>query len=556
MSHGDKLYLKTSEWSALGGPKAASRPPPPASLPYSVCALTSQPWTSPLLAPSGDIGELTTLLPFVKRHGVSPFDGKPCSLGDLIPLVFVASPGGGGHLDPCSGKPFTRHSRLVAIRTSGNVFDAEVVEALNLRPKNYVDLVSDSPFTRADVVVVADPGNPTWVASHNPGTFYFRVSGVPLKPEGGADPDGLLRAGPGGGLIRLNEATRRVMAEVDAAAAAAGRGGGGPGISPPPPSGAGEHVTTTGVRTTGAFSGSLTSTGLSIATRNVAAPRTASDVNAARWAAAAASGVTRPGYARIHVGLDGAVLGVLNIELCVAHAPRTVDNWIRLAVAGAYDGLAWHRSVKNFMVQGGDPTGTGSGGVSGFPGGAPFRDEFSPKLSHDARGVLSMANSGPDSNKSQFFITFKPAPHLDGKHTVFGKVVGGADVLRAMELVPTRGGKGPDADRPTRRLTMDKVEVLVNPFEGLEVVPAAPARVELAPAGSAGAKRGSVALALPPVGAAGGGTVGRPAQVVAPPVGSLLPPPPGAGEGVPVPPPSKRSKSGGFGEFAGWDLGW
>eukprot|EP00965_Chrysotila_dentata_P014417 477816-Pleurochrysis_carterae.AAC.1 len=113
------------------------------------------------------------------------------------------------------------------------------------------------------------------------------------------------------------------------------------------------------------------------------------------------------------------------------------------------------------MIQGGDPSGTGNGGESIW--GAPFADEFSSKLKHDGRGVLSMANSGPNTNKSQFFITFKSAAHLDGKHAVFGRVVGGFDTLSAFEKVPTDSD-----DRPTQHVAITGVAIIVNPFDKVE----------------------------------------------------------------------------------------
>jgi peptidyl-prolyl cis-trans isomerase B (cyclophilin B) len=117
-------------------------------------------------------------------------------------------------------------------------------------------------------------------------------------------------------------------------------------------------------------------------------------------------------------------LGDIVIELFADKAPRTVNNFVFLAREGFYDGVTFHRVMKNFMAQGGDPTGTGTGGP-----GYRFADEFSPSLKHDSPGVLSMANAGPDTNGSQFFITHAPTPWLDGKHAVFGKVSQGMDVV-------------------------------------------------------------------------------------------------------------------------------
>jgi cyclophilin family peptidyl-prolyl cis-trans isomerase len=126
--------------------------------------------------------------------------------------------------------------------------------------------------------------------------------------------------------------------------------------------------------------------------------------------------------------------GEIVAQLYAAQAPMTVENFVNLARAGFYDGTTFHRVIPGFMAQGGDPTGTGRGGP-----GYQFGDEFSPELRHDGPGVLSMANAGPGTNGSQFFLTLNATPHLDGKHSVFGRVVEGMEVLRSLrERDPSR----------------------------------------------------------------------------------------------------------------------
>lgn len=116
--------------------------------------------------------------------------------------------------------------------------------------------------------------------------------------------------------------------------------------------------------------------------------------------------------------------GVIELELYPEHAPKTVNNFVFLAGEGFYDGVTFHRVIPNFMIQGGDPTGSGMGGP-----GYKFADEtIGNPLTHE-KGVISMANAGPNTNGSQFFITHGPQPHLDGRHTVFGKVTKGQDVV-------------------------------------------------------------------------------------------------------------------------------
>jgi len=120
-------------------------------------------------------------------------------------------------------------------------------------------------------------------------------------------------------------------------------------------------------------------------------------------------------------------LGKMVIDLFSDKVPKTVNNFVFLAREGFYDGIIFHRVIADFMAQAGDPTGKGSGGP-----GYKFEDEFDPSLKHDKKGILSMANAGPNTNGSQFFITHRATPHLDGKHTVFGLVIEGLDVLMSI----------------------------------------------------------------------------------------------------------------------------
>ena len=119
--------------------------------------------------------------------------------------------------------------------------------------------------------------------------------------------------------------------------------------------------------------------------------------------------------------------GEIRVRLFPGEAPLTVANFVNLVTRGYYDGLKFHRVIANFMIQGGDPDGTGMGGP-----GYNFADEFSPSRRHDSAGVLSMANAGPGTNGSQFFITHGPTPHLNDKHSVFGRVSTGQDVVDAI----------------------------------------------------------------------------------------------------------------------------
>ena len=142
--------------------------------------------------------------------------------------------------------------------------------------------------------------------------------------------------------------------------------------------------------------------------------------------------------------------GEIRCRLYEKEAPLTVEKITGLAKKGFYDGLIFHRVIPNFMVQTGDPTGTGAGGAEGP--GFPFKDEFSPNLKFDEPGRLAMANRGPNTNDSQFFVTEQPVPHLNGRHTIFGDCTGLA-VVRQIARVPTR------QEKPLTPVKLKKVKV-------------------------------------------------------------------------------------------------
>lgn len=195
----------------------------------------------------------------------------------------------------------------------------------------------------------------------------------------------------------------------------------------------------------GLAAASLTSTAVAPVTRNEAARVDDLEYMLGR--------IKQPGYLRLVTNL-----GDLNLELYCDKVPRTCYNFVQLAKSGYYQNTVFHRSIKNFMIQGGDPTGTGKGGESVW--GKPFGDEIRSSLKHMERGVLSMANHGKNTNGSQFFILYRAAGHLDGKHTVFGRVVGGLEVLGRMEQTETD-----EQDRPAANIVLKDTKVFVDPFE-------------------------------------------------------------------------------------------
>jgi cyclophilin family peptidyl-prolyl cis-trans isomerase len=148
--------------------------------------------------------------------------------------------------------------------------------------------------------------------------------------------------------------------------------------------------------------------------------------------------------------------GTFRAELFRKRAPRTAENFLSLAEKGFYDGVGFHRVIDGFMIQGGCPEGTGRGGP-----GYTIEDEFHPELRHESEGILSMANSGPNSAGSQFFVTLAATPWLDDRHAVFGRVVEGMEVVREIGRSPTDG-----SDRPVDEVVMKEVTVAKAAGEG------------------------------------------------------------------------------------------
>ena len=367
-----------------------------------------------------------------------------------------AGDGQGEMVDPVTFKVFTDNTHIVAIRhgSEANVFAFETVQRLNIKAKMWKDLVDEREFKREDIITLQDPQN---IESRDLSQFKFLKDGESVlskeqeeeRKSGSVNIDALGRVGEK--VLRAKEAVeraRRERATGDVNRSKAVVTTGGTKIVPRS-SMVQERKTAYNAAqyTTGRAAASFTSTGLTPETSGERALLTDEEY------------MLRPkrvkikGYARIETNL-----GDLNIELQTETAPRAVWNFVHLAKKGYYNGVAFHRNIKNFMIQGGDPTGTGKGGTSIW--GKNFNDEFDGPLVHDARGIVSMANKGKNTNSSQFFITYKPASHLDRKHTIFGRVVGGLDVLQKIESSPVGAG-----DRPIDDIVMEHVVVFVDPFE-------------------------------------------------------------------------------------------
>lgn len=433
---GDKLWLTTQEWKYFFGGKKPGRKADPDEvdfkrLPFDHCALSLQPFENPYCDEEGNVFDLVHIVPYLKKYKANPCTGQPLDAKGLIKLKYQKNAAGEYHC-PVMYKAFNPSTHIAAIKTTGNVFCYEAIEELNLKTKNFKDLLTDEAFTRSDIIVLQDPRNMT---KFNLANFHH------VKHALKVDDDELVRAktDPRARMKKVNPETRDTLDELERTYKAP------------------EKVETVTAKAD-IFNAAHYSTGLRGASLTSTAYDRITEANAAILDEDIVKYrlVKKKGYVRLTTNL-----GNLNLELYCDTVPKTCENFIKLAQKGYYNGTVFHRSIRHFMLQGGDPTGTGSGGDSYW--GGTFKDEFRPQYSHTGRGVLSMANSGPDTNKSQFFITYRSCKHLDGKHTIFGKLVGGMDTLTALESVGTD-----NKDRPVEEIRLERATVFVDPFGEVE----------------------------------------------------------------------------------------
>jgi peptidyl-prolyl cis-trans isomerase-like protein 2 len=462
-------WSSSDAYSASAGSNVSQKAPIGASfkrLPFNFCAASLQPFKHPVCTADGTIFDVEVISTWLEKHGTNPVTGKPLKEKDLIKLNFArngeTTMGGDGRevvgemVDPVTFKVFTDNTHIVAIRhgSEANVFAWETIERLNIKAKMWKDLVDDRDFGRSDIITLQDPQN---IESRDLSQFRFLKDGESVltkeqeeeRKKGSINVEALGRVGEK--VLRAKEAVERARREREATGdvnrtKAVSKNINATAVKPT------MHVEkklayNAAQYTTGKAAASFTSTGLTPETSGERALLTDEEYMLKP------KRVKNKGYARIETNH-----GALNIELQTETAPRAVWNFVQLAKKGYYGGVTFHRNIRNFMIQGGDPTGTGKGGSSIW--GKNFQDEFDGPLTHDARGIVSMANKGKTTNSSQFFILYRPAKHLDRKHTIFGRIVEGLDVLSKLENVPVG-----DGDRPLDDIVIEDVVVFVDPFE-------------------------------------------------------------------------------------------
>ena len=337
---------------------------------------------------------MTNILPWIKKHGTNPVDGSPLKNSELIKLT-IAKNEEGEYVDPVTYKVLTDNTHIVALRNTGNVFAWDTVERLNIKGKLWRDLVTDEEFSRKDIITLQDPQN---VESRNLSSFNYLKDGDTqiLEEQKPAESVNANALGSSAKILKAKEAVAKsraeraqqqagsaaskVVSKTGSANPAASKSGTTPGGKPTPYNAA--------KFTTGKAAASFTSTGLTPHTSAELALLSEEEYMLKRGR------VKGKGYARIVT-----TAGHLNLELYAEYAPKAVWNFIQLAKKGYYKDVTFHRNINGFMIQGGDPTGTGRGGESVW--GKYFADEFEGPLKHDGRGTLSMANKGKNTNSSQ-----------------------------------------------------------------------------------------------------------------------------------------------------------
>ena len=398
----DRLYIKASEYSdGLGGKKVTtSEGPRFLKLPFNHCALSLVEMENPVFTNDGWCYDKENILKHLEKNGSHPHTGEPLSTAGIHELKLQRCDSG-KYECPITQKEFNDNSHIVANRKSGYAYSHDAVKEMNYKANNWTDLVDGSPLTKSDLITLQDPRNIKNAAE--------RVAPRASKKE-----------------KKEKKAKKRKEPEIQEEQQPKWTSH---------PDGVPQHG------------------GLTCST----APARKSNKTVEKLDKILTAVQENDMIAEIALVTS---LGPLVLELYCRCAPRTVYNFVKLTTSGYYNSTIFHRIIKGFMVQGGDPSGTGSGGRSFF--GREFNDEIVGNKLRHTRGAISMANSGANSNGSQFFIVFNNALHLDGKHTVFGRLTSGEDTLSKIENVATKD------EKPIDQITINSITVTKDPFCDLE----------------------------------------------------------------------------------------
>jgi len=335
----DKMYLTSTEWAWLyGGRRPDQRSIDELAakisrLPLNHCCLSLQPIiTDPVVNPEGYMFEKKNLQQFVDKFKCDPITGnKPFSTSDMIPLKLQKTSDNDSFQCPVLLKTFSENSHIVCIRQTGNVFSFEAVEELNVKTKNFRDLLTDEPFSKKDIIVLQ---NPMQTDRLNPSQFYHFVNKLKWMEE---DEDG---SDPTKRIKKMDNITRTTLAELESSFKDSEALASTSKLVKPKEIEKNRDQFNTALFSTGKASASFTSTAMDACT-TIEADVVSDDVY--RY-----SQVKKKGYLSLQTNL-----GVINIELYCQFTPKTCENFLKLSQKGYYDGTSFHRSIKNFMIQGG-----------------------------------------------------------------------------------------------------------------------------------------------------------------------------------------------------------
>ncbi len=470
--HRANQSLRSSSSSSIAGSASSSTRP----LPFDCCALTLTPYTTPVCTPDGILFENSAITPHLIKHKLDPVTGKHMNTSDLIVLNMDKDESTGQWMCPVLNKPFTNRTKVVAIRNNkneANVYSYEAYYELNIKAKNYLDLVSGHKFNKeTDVIILQDIENEEHCQLRDIQNFSHiremrreNVRQQQCNQQSGNNVQYRVTA------ARIMEKLEKEKRKRERAAEDRAKKLMKSTLESNDEDNSDEEKIMISIytdelsssihQTSGKASGSLTSTTMDITRENSARLATQDEIIDSQCEQL--RNLKKKGMIRMFTNK-----GAMDIELHCDIVPRTTMNFILLARKGEYDGSQFHRSIPNFMIQGGKKPGTkkGSGSNGSSIWEKQFPDEFDDRLTHTGSGIVSMANSGPGTNGRQFFITYKSCAHLNRKHTVFGKVVGGIEVLRRLEQVPTED----ETNRPLETLIIESIDIIENPVEeALEV---------------------------------------------------------------------------------------
>lgn len=443
----EKLYQSASERSQeFRRNKGGSIKP----LPFECCALTLTPYENPVMRVIiskhiGIIFENSAIVPYLMKQKIDPVTGEAFESKELYTLHMDKDEEIGQWQCPVLNKPFQKHTKIAAViqrpENEAYVYSYEALQELCFKTKNYEDLTTGRKFNKKDdVIILQDPENEELNKVRDINNFIHTSS---LREENKATASNDVRLSVT--ASRILEKVKRKRDEDDAKKKLDDKSD---SIK--------KHKVTiadlTGVvMTSGQTSGSFTSSSMGLSNENVSREATNEEVLQSQFDTLRK--MKKKGFVRLTTSL-----GVIDLEIHCDFVPRTACNFIGLVEDGAYNGSIFHRCIPDFMVQGGKPAKKGEPERSLW--GDAFRDEFDQRLTHSGGGILSMANKGSHTNLRQFFITFKSAPHLDRKHSIFGRVVKGMDVLKSIESLPTD-----KKDRPVEDITIMNAEVLYSPIQ-------------------------------------------------------------------------------------------